>query len=126
MPIYAPHPFAKRTLNPLDEWGNEGCGICGRPRSVHPPAPPVEPTHGMIGSGSDYAGAAHDGPVEPTKPLKACEACEGPEGRRRTRCSRCRLLLCRWCFHHTRCVPEHDEDPDYWWEHTAVEQKEEA
>jgi hypothetical protein len=32
----ANHPFTKRTLNVLDENGNEGCARCGRVRSVHP------------------------------------------------------------------------------------------
>ena len=31
----ATHPFALRTLNALDENGNEGCAACGRPRSAH-------------------------------------------------------------------------------------------
>lgn len=34
--IGANHPFAKRTLNALDENGNEGCAVCGRLRSAHP------------------------------------------------------------------------------------------
>jgi hypothetical protein len=33
--ILANHPFAERTLNPVDENGNRGCAICGRPPSVH-------------------------------------------------------------------------------------------
>lgn len=37
--IWALHPFRKRQLNFLDENGNEGCAICGRPRSVHRPEP---------------------------------------------------------------------------------------
>lgn len=34
--IGASHPFQRRSLNALDENGNEGCAFCGRPRSVHP------------------------------------------------------------------------------------------
>lgn len=34
--IGASHPFGRRTLNALDENGNEGCSVCGRPRDVHP------------------------------------------------------------------------------------------
>lgn len=33
--MMANHPFAKRQLNPLDENGQEGCAICGRPRGFH-------------------------------------------------------------------------------------------
>jgi hypothetical protein len=33
--LLANHPFAKRALNPLDEWGREGCAVCGRPRDAH-------------------------------------------------------------------------------------------
>ena len=33
--MFANHLFAKRTLNPIDENGNDGCATCGRPRSVH-------------------------------------------------------------------------------------------
>lgn len=29
------HPFQQRSLNPLDEDGNEGCARCGRPRDAH-------------------------------------------------------------------------------------------
>lgn len=32
----ANHPFSQRTLNALDENGNEGCSVCGRPRDMHP------------------------------------------------------------------------------------------
>lgn len=35
MTLWAIHPFAKRTLNVLNENGEEGCAVCGRPRSVH-------------------------------------------------------------------------------------------
>lgn len=34
--IMASHSFNRRSLNVLDENGNEGCATCGRPRSVHP------------------------------------------------------------------------------------------
>jgi hypothetical protein len=34
--IVATHRFQKRSLNFLDENGNEGCAFCGRPRAVHP------------------------------------------------------------------------------------------
>lgn len=40
--ILAPHPFRRRSLNVLDENGNEGCAQCGRPPVAHPPvAPPA-------------------------------------------------------------------------------------
>lgn len=35
MTIWATHPFAKRSLNALDENGEEGCAVCGRARSFH-------------------------------------------------------------------------------------------
>ena len=35
MTFYATHPFARRGLNPLDENGNIGCAVCGRPPSAH-------------------------------------------------------------------------------------------
>jgi hypothetical protein len=34
--IGANHPFQQRSLNVLDEDGNEGCASCGRPHGVHP------------------------------------------------------------------------------------------
>ncbi len=40
MTIMANHPFALRSLNVRDENGNEGCAVCGRTRTVHPPARP--------------------------------------------------------------------------------------
>lgn len=39
--ILATHPFRRRSLNGLDENGNEGCATCGRRRGMHP-APSVE------------------------------------------------------------------------------------
>jgi hypothetical protein len=42
--ILATHPFARRSLNPLDENGNIGCAVCGRPPSAHrEPQPPLDP-----------------------------------------------------------------------------------
>jgi hypothetical protein len=34
--MQANHPFAKRSLNVLDEWGRPGCAVCGRPPEAHP------------------------------------------------------------------------------------------
>jgi len=33
--MQANHPFAHRSLNPLDENGQPGCAVCGRPPSAH-------------------------------------------------------------------------------------------
>lgn len=44
--MFANHPFAKRTLNAIDENGNEGCGVCGRPRSAHQLAAPSDDQEG--------------------------------------------------------------------------------
>lgn len=35
MTIWATHPFARRTLNPLNENGEQCCAFCGRPFSFH-------------------------------------------------------------------------------------------
>ena len=32
--------------------------------------------------------------------MTICEDC-GDDCVRRTRCKKCKLLICRWCYHHT-------------------------
>lgn len=39
--MLANHPFARRSLNVLDENGQEGCAVCGRTRGVHPSDAPT-------------------------------------------------------------------------------------
>ena len=51
--IAANHQFQQRSLNALDENGNEGCAFCGRPRDVHP-APVTAATPGQAAFAARY------------------------------------------------------------------------
>ncbi len=72
--IAATHPFQKRSLNALDENGNEGCASCGRPRDVHP-APVSASTPDSFDSPD---GRTYSGPVTAGTPGQAAqpEPCE--------------------------------------------------
>ncbi len=52
--MQANHPFARRSLNPLDENGQPGCAVCGRPPSAHNDNP--DDCDICMGRGFDYIG----------------------------------------------------------------------
>jgi len=69
--IGANHPFQVRSLNALDENGNEGCASCGRTRDAHPAAAQSRPnaTYELAGDAAPRqasAGQAGDVPSMPT------------------------------------------------------------